>query len=62
MLGIDLDKEIEVLEGVYSKEEIVNTMRKTREHVNPDKFEFLSNRYGIKLTMPMLKIPASYVS
>ena len=62
MLGIDLDKEIEVLEGVYSKEEIVNTMRKTREHVNPDKFEFLSNRYEIELTMPIHKIPASYAS
>ena len=62
MLGIDLDKEIEVLESIYSKEKIVDTMRKTREHVSPDKFEFLSKRYGIKITMPIHKIPASYAS
>lgn len=62
MLGIDLEKEIEVLESVYSKEEIMEIMKHTREVVALNKFEFLSNRYGVKLSMPIHKYPAFHIS
>ena len=60
MLGIDLDKEIEILESIYTKEEIIDTMQKTCEVLIPGKFEFLSNRYGVKITEPIHKTPAFF--
>lgn len=60
MLVMELEKAIVVLEKFYTKEEILTALKKTRENMPDETFEFISKRYNMNFTRHIATSPYDY--